>query len=323
MVRRSKLIGRVAELVGPDVVSVVDPLDGWPGLMQVHLPDGDLRASVHVGPVGLSHRDRDFVERRFQNPGQNKPLRTIGDSLPLLLGVWEGRGRPLLVGMEADSRLGKPTRQSLFIPLWLLDHATTTGWAQHSSGSGELIIAFHPALLPTYIEIRRQGLRIQSERLEGIVAASGLTATEDETVEDRVRRASLVLVRSAQFSRAVINAYRERCSMCDLNFGLVEGAHIYPVRAPGSPDATWNGLALCGNHHSAFDRHLLWVDPLSRAIKFHPSIVRRTSDDRAGDLFVASTQQILSLPIRKADFPRAEMFEKRYAFFEDEYSWAL
>lgn len=63
--------------------------------------------------------------------------------------------------------------------------------------------------------------------------------------------------------------------MCGLDEGLVEGAHIYPVEAPGSADELWNGLAaLCANHHRAFDLHRVCVVPGNLRVSFHPDLLR-------------------------------------------------
>jgi hypothetical protein len=109
---------------------------------------------MHVGPIGLSHRDRDAVERRFQNPGQDKPVTAPKGAFPLLIGLWEQGTSPVLVGMDATDRLGKDTRQSLFIDLSILRQAAKVEWAEYYSDSGELIVAFRPALLPRYIKLR-------------------------------------------------------------------------------------------------------------------------------------------------------------------------
>src|SRR5215218_3900100 len=153
---RRKRVDRLIELAG-DIVTVVDPRDGWPSLVRIHFPAGDLLAAVHLGPIGLTHRKRD-AERRFQNPDKGRPMSAPEGYIPLLLGMWEEGAHPVLVGMEAEARVGKPTRQSLFVPLWVLEQAATSGWSEHHNTSGELIIGFHPALLPAYIEARRSGL---------------------------------------------------------------------------------------------------------------------------------------------------------------------
>lgn len=320
---RLDLINRLRILVGGNVVTIVDELDGWPSLVRIQLQTESLLAAVHVGPIGLSHRDRDDVERRFQNPGKGRPMRTDQGAIPLLLGIWEQGRHPVLVGMEAEARLGRPTRQSLFIPLWLLEQAAFTGWAEHYSTSGERIIAFHPALLPTYVETRRSGLKLEAQQIQGIVDASGLTSPPEEQPQERARRASLTLVRSARFGKMVVDAYNGFCAFCGLNFGLVEGAHIYPVQAPASVDEVWNGLALCSNHHLAFDRHLLWVHPQERAVKVHPRIREGAQDNEAARLFAEMTYSELLAPISESSSPRPEMFERRYKFFGEKYSWAV
>lgn len=318
---RRKRVDRLVELAG-NVVTVVDARNGWPGLVRVRLPTGDVLAAVHLGPIGLTHRKRDAVERRFQNPGQNRPLSAPEGYIPLLLGMWEEGVHPVLVGMEADTRVGKPTRQSLFAPVWLLEQAAVSGWAQHYNAAGELIIGFHPALLPAYIEARRTGLSIEPEQVADISEASGLLAPFDETAAERARRGVFSLVRRARFGQDVVKAYGGRCAMCGLNFGLVEGAHIYPVKAPSSPDQVWNGLALCGNHHAAFDRHLLWIEPKRCTVKIHPEVVSAAKDDDTARWFVEITLPELRRPASRNDQPRAEMFRQRYSFYETKYDWS-
>lgn len=319
--RRADLFLRIAALCGPST-KVVDAQNGWPGLLEIALSGGPLLAAVHVGPVGRSHRDRDDVERRFQNPGQNKVVSAPQGALPLIIGLWEEGARPVLVGMEAAQRLGRPTRQSLFVPLWMLKAASEGGWAEHTSTSGELIIGFQPALFSTYAELRRENLTLAPDDVLRVVEASGMTAPLDESAEDRARRASQALVRDARFGRAVVRAYEDLCAMCGLDLGLVQGAHIYPVRAPASPDAIWNGLALCSNHHLAFDRHLIWVDPASSHLKIHPTVMEQVSTSDASRWFVESTQDRLRPPTNLDNAPRPDMFVRRYRFFEGKYEWA-
>jgi hypothetical protein len=229
----------------------------------------------------------------------------------------------VLAGMDAEVRVGRVTRQSLFIPLRLLRQAALSGWAEHYSASGELIIAFHPVLLPTYVEARRSGLRLEAEQLTSILETSGLTAPFQEDAAERARRASSALVRSTKFGKDVVEAYGGFCALCGLDFGLVQGAHIYPVQAPSSVDAVWNGLALCGNHHVAFDRHLIWIEPRDRSVKLHPRIGSAAGHDEAARYFSEMTYDRLRSPVSPQYLPRTEMFENRYKFFDEKYAWAL
>ena len=283
---------------------------------------GSLNVALHVGPIGLSHRKRDDVERRFQNPGQNRPVVQPDGFTPILLGVWDGGTRPVLVIMDARQRLDRVTRQSLFIPLWQLQEAERSGWAEHQSTTGEMVVAFHPAMLPSYLEGVEANAHIPPDQVAAVIGASGLNDPVVETPEDRARRAASQLVRSASFSKKVLGAYDGLCAMCGLNFGLVQGAHIYPAHAPHSPDVTSNGIALCGNHHGAFDRHFLWIDPRTRAIRVHPDVIAQKALTPACAQFVDSTYKVLQEPTRGADRPDSAMLTNRYHLYPDKYGWA-
>lgn len=319
---RGQLLERISQLAGPEIVIVEGAGSGWPGIIRVRLGGTWLRAAAHVAPIGLSHRGRDDVERRFQNPGKNKPMSAPARAVPLLLGLWEEQGRPVLVGMETVQRLGKPTRQSLFVPLWLLGQARQVGWAEHVSATGERITAFHPELLSVYAAMRKDDLSIPAAQVAGLVAAAGLESEEVLPPAERARRATMELLRDQRFRKRVLEAYSGLCAMCGLDIELVQAAHIYPVQAPVSRDEVWNGLALCGNHHSAFDRHYLWVDPTSKAILLQPSLQDEAQRSAVVRAFVTTTFSRLAEPRRSHASPRAEMFEKRYDFYDGKYSWA-
>jgi len=243
-------------------------------------------------------------------------------ALPLLIGIWEEAGRAVLVGMEADQRLGRGTRQSLFIPLVLLRQTLSDGWCQHFSTSDELIVGFLPSLFPAYVEMRRLQAPVTADRVVSIVEASGLVLGEDEASAERARRAVTNLVRKSSFGRKVVEAYDGLCAMCGINLGVVQGAHIYPVGAPGSNDEPWNGMALCGNHHSAFDRHHIWIEPGSLRIELDPRLQKDAGRSPASAAFVDSTVKQLRLPEDPSLAPKVEMLEKRYSYFEPKYDWA-
>jgi len=320
---RIQLLARVVDLVGADNLRVVDPRDGWPSLVEVRVASGWLPAAVHLGEIGSSHRDRDEVERRFQNPGKGKPVQAPSGRLPLLVGLSAEGDTPVLVGMDAAHRIGAETRQSLFIPLQLLQAGAARGWAEHESTSGELIRAFHPALLPTYVELLRSNIKLPENVVIGIAAAAGLVdSANDETPQERVRRVISALSRDRRFSKMVVAAYGECCAMCGLDLGLVVGAHIYPVNAPASTDKVWNGLALCYNHHAAFDAHLIHVEPGSRALRLHPRVTKDGKTNDQSRQFAASLLSKLRAPRERGLGPRPAMFEKRYQFFEKRYEWA-
>jgi len=79
---------------------------------------------------------------------------------------------------------------------------------------------------------------------------------------EEVKDEEQTFVRSGAFRRIVVSLYDHRCALCKLkiisleNQNIVDGAHIKPF-AEFRDDYFDNGLALCKNHHWAFDRG--WV----------------------------------------------------------------
>ena len=142
---------QMQEWVGKDMVEIVSA-GSWPGHLLCESPSGQLRLAAHMGPIGSSKRKRDEVERRFQNPGKNCPVVAPKGEIPVLLGMAEIKGKRVLVGMDAEKRIGKTTRQSLFMPASLIKSGIEKKWAEHTNTVGERIIAFAPPLLPLFVE---------------------------------------------------------------------------------------------------------------------------------------------------------------------------
>lgn len=282
-----------------------------------------------MGRVGRSHRNRDDIERRFQDPGSNRPVVSVPGRRSVLVGLWEEDDfvavpRPVVVTADANRREGLTTRWSAFAPIVSLDEALRTGWSTHVSDSGELIRCLLPALLPAAVAADAAGVEPDAPLVRTAVDASGLLddpgVSPDAPAAERVRRTATSLVRDAKFSGRVLDAYGRRCAMCGLGLGLVQGAHIYPASAPGSQDETWNGLSLCANHHAAFDRHMVAVRPDTLAIVFRGDVLLDAQDDPTTAALVDGTRPVLH-PAAAGAAPSATMFLKRYAHYGDRYTW--
>jgi len=311
---------KLAGLVGADTVEIEDARDGWPGVLLLR-GDPALRVAVHVGRIGLSHRKRDHVERRFQNPGQNRPLSSAGGALPLLVGMWEEGAPPVVVAMDVSRRMERQTRQSLFIRLSELQNAQIRGWSEYVNATGEQIYLFHPALFASYVRLHMAERRASNTELQDLITASVLIDSAS-TAEERMRRVSSALVRRAAFATEVLEAYGRLCAMCGLNLGLIEAAHLYPAHAPGSRDSVKNGVALCRNHHGAFDQHRIWVDPKTSELKLHPEWMAAARRNPVSRAFVESCLPTLRIPARSSDQPDARFLKDRYEYFGDSYAWA-
>ncbi len=74
-----------------------------------------------------------------------------------------------------------------------------------------------------------------------------------------------IVVRHGAFRKIVVSLYDQRCAFCGLRIisadgqDIVDGAHIKPF-AEFRDDRFVNGLALCKNHHWAFDHGWFGVD---------------------------------------------------------------
>jgi HNH endonuclease len=328
MTGRADLAVHIAELVGGDLLEITDPGSGWPALGTLVVDDDPLAVSLFVGPVGLSHRSRDDVERRFQNPGQNRPIVLSDGRYPLLLGLFEEDSqmevpRPLLVQADPHRRVGRITRYSVFVSVTALREASATGWSEDITNTGEVIRCLLPPLLPVSVSAALDDVVPPSNAMQAAINGSGLLdfPVDETPAAERARRAGTTLVRDARFARRVTLAYDGFCAMCGLDANLIQGAHIYPASAPGSQDEPWNGLALCPNHHLAFDRHLIAVHPGTRKIIFNPELRRQAESSRAMSAFITGTFEQLTEPTEQSARPRTEMFTSRYRHFPDNYNW--
>lgn len=318
---RSDTFLRICALAGP-AVEAVDPRDGWPGIARVRLSGGDRLVALHVSQVS-SHARKEY-ERRFQNPADRRPVSAFDGAIPILCGLAESQGEPVLVALPGQSRVGRNARFSILFHSSILAEAAFSGWSEYKSSTGELIVGFRPALLPVFVDATAHEVLVDPNEVRGIASAAGMLDGEpDDTTEgaERVRAASSRIVRRAAFGKEVCRAYENRCAMCGIGLNLLEGAHIYPASAPGSRDETWNGLALCRNHHRLFDRHRIWIEPTHHDVVWHPDILASRADEPIVANLVDNTRDRIAVPRTAGHRPRSAMFDQRYEFMATHYDW--
>lgn len=79
--------------------------------------------------------------------------------------------------------------------------------------------------------------------------------------EDRIIVKDVVKkVRTRVFTRKVMLAYDNRCAVTRMKLGLVDAAHVFPLRYKGSTNDVTNGIGLSKTLHWAFDRGLIYLD---------------------------------------------------------------
>jgi putative restriction endonuclease len=130
--------------------------------------------------------------------------------------------------------------------------------------------------------------------------------TEDLKDEEQV------FVRNAAFRKIIISLYQQRCAFCGLRIidqdsqNIVDGAHIKPF-SEFRDDRFDNGLALCKNHHWAFDRGWFSISdeyriliPRDRFTEEPPQDTRPMQD---------FDQEPIFLPTQEAHYPRQEALD--------------
>ncbi|MCI0445879.1 HNH endonuclease [bacterium] len=129
-----------------------------------------------------------------------------------------------------------------------------------------------------------------------------------------IRRAyltSLVKQRLHQrlFRERVLDAYRSRCSFCNLKHReLLDAAHIVPDTDPIGEPKIVNGLALCKLHHAAFDSFMLAVSP-DYVIHVREDILEESDGPILQHGLQRINQSKLILPPEKSNWPGQSYLE--------------
>lgn len=108
-----------------------------------------------------------------------------------------------------------------------------------------------------------QDIRYSLRESGAIYSTSEISDREAKEFED--------IVRDATFRKNIVSLYGQRCAFCKLRIVsrdsgyIVDGAHIKPFSMFKDDNYT-NGLALCKNHHWAFDHGWFSIDNNYRII---------------------------------------------------------
>jgi putative restriction endonuclease len=188
----------------------------------------------------------------------------------LLLG-WDMRHR-VFAGWNASRYETFGASPSLQVRDGILRSASQQGLAiqpKETDAQGnvtEVVVAFRPDFFGVYAENLDNYHQPRLSRREAVLlerVATPRPPTDEELAllsEERrhVIRQIQQAVRNGRFRRIVIEAYNYRCAICGLDLGIIHAAHIIPVEEVGTDEAD-NGIALCPNHHAAFDRDIIII----------------------------------------------------------------
>ncbi len=190
------------------------------------------------------------------------PTPRVGEVL-IIIG-WSEQHR-VFIGWDPTIHDGRDSYSpSLQVREEVMNRAAERGFAAGTRASGDVVVAFRPQLLAAYCLNVRELHESQESASEWTTPTRDAVPTSpeaEEHVRSTVERRLKLAFRAWDFSHRIRTAYQHRCAICGLGLDLIEGAHIVPVAWPGSSDETDNGLALCRNHHAAYDRGIISVSP--------------------------------------------------------------
>ena len=143
----------------------------------------------------------------------------------------------------------------------------------------------------------------------------GLVSTE-ETRRYATREAAFRL-HQHRFRRAVLHAYRTRCTVCSLKeASLLQAAHIVEDRDPLGGATVVNGLALCAIHHLAYDRNLMGIDP-DGVVHIHERLLHEIDGPMLKNGLQHFHRARILQPLRVRERPDRERLSLRFEAFRD------
>jgi putative restriction endonuclease len=117
-----------------------------------------------------------------------------------------------------------------------------------------------------------------------------------------------------RFRALVLQAYRDRCTICRLReLRLLDAAHIVQDVDPGGLAEISNGLSLCSIHHRAYDQDLVGV-----SADYEVHVAAGLLDDEDGpmlDVLKEAAGRTIELPSKKTWHPDRERLATRFERF--------
>ena len=294
-----------------------------------------ISVKAYVWNVSHGGGPRSAAEYRIQITGitPHQFIPEVGGKT-LILGYWDNED--VFAGFDFNFHAvplgGSPSIQ---VGEQALSDANEHRFAVHRKGNGELVIAFRPDFIGTYVNhlaaLHATGqVPAEADLLARLAAdPEAVPAAEIDTTIAGPRQIAITqtkrALRALDFRDRVLTAYSHRCAMCGVQLRLLDGAHIgldapdagaevlqlttavrgRAVSEPASTDQTSNGVALCALHHRAYDRGLLTFD---RKFKMHVSArhAKELSDaghDGGMELFRNALRRVIHLPPALSDRP--------------------
>ena len=257
-------------------------------------------------------------EFRIQMTGVASPLQFQPNSQTLLLGWHEDYG----VFAAFDSRKHRTfsgRSPSIQVNINAIEQASQSGFGFYRRGNDEIVVLFTPDQLLNYVvnqlDFHRFGESNQEIELLSASTQGDPPSEELETVpqeRQELVRSVRTWVRQKDFRKRVLRAYGDQCAVCRVQLDLVQASHIVPVHVDGSTDLTQNGLALCPNHHQAYDSSLMGIAPNYHILVNDLELQRLQSIGLTSgqDFIMQYVCSTIVTPSRPQDRPNPEYLER-------------
>jgi putative restriction endonuclease len=117
-----------------------------------------------------------------------------------------------------------------------------------------------------------------------------------------------------RFRALVLQAYRDRCTICRLReVRLLDAAHIVEDLDPKGLAEIPNGLSLCSIHHRAYDQDLVGISP-----DYEVHLAQRLTDEEDGpmlDVLKDAEGRTIELPRKTLWHPDRKRLAARFERF--------
>jgi putative restriction endonuclease len=292
---------------------------------RITIQRGNQREWLVVYIWNITHGGRGRAADEFRIQITVPKLRKVRNAKTLLLG-WDNE-RKVFAGFNACRYSKVGSNPSVQVKEEFLIEGRDKGISiqvkeQDSSGNPtNIVVVFRQEFLIPYIleldnyhSIAPSNKELEFLRKYSLKKISRKELEKLPAERERIAREINQLLRDYDFRSRVLEAYDFQCAICGIRLGMVEAAHIVPVK-DGGTDETSNGVALCPNHHASFDRGIILIKE-NYVIELNTKVIKELEKKgfEAGlDKFCLSTPvgKRIILPKAINNIPKKQYLRKR------------
>jgi putative restriction endonuclease len=309
--------------LGTSSIICPEKLQAHPRQFAVEYLGNSLSVWMYIWTLTPGGRDTLPDEFRIQMTSVESPLPMNPAGYTVLMGYHPDLH--LFAGFDlAKHRTFTPGSSSVQININALHQALQAGLSFHTKTNDEIAVGVRPDQLVNYIIsaplLHKYGPEAEVKTL--LTKAADPTQEIDSSIEHLSAERQKIISevsrysRNANFRKAVLNAYDNRCSVTRAQMRLVDAAHILPVPAEGSSDHVSNGIALAPTLHRAYDNCLIYLDTdlVMRLNAERAAQLAAESLDAGLDTLSALLDKPIHLPLDLGQRPKPDFIKRANAY---------